>query len=345
MIVETFCNETLDRTAWGAEQYRPSRYELENFFNAGREVIRISNPDRVIKYNEGDYAPLAETYGISDFHCYTFWYVSHGMPSGQLNKGYLPTVRKEWYTGCGEYGVDGLDRLELMRKYCPKEWLPESDEEPWSPKPIAKEQCFILHGDFFPEQENAREWIKRSREWQREAIKEYVHILRRRTDMIESTAVHLLIDAWPCGWTKTLVDVDRIPKPAYYAFKEANILTRVSLRRDKYTVYAGDEIITEIYALNDTARKKTIKTTVSVYYGEKLFRSYYKESVAGACIQSYTGEVKVSIPEEYKGEITVAAKSDCEERLRRRNYLRLRKRALSCICSRKSKKTSCRSRF
>ncbi len=311
VIVETFCNETLDRTAWGAEQYRPSRYELENFFNAGREVIRISNPDRVIKYNEGDYAPLAETYGISDFHCYTFWYVSHGMPSGRLNKGYLPPVRKEWYTGCGEYGVDGLDRLDLMRKYCPKEWLPESDEEPWSPKPIAKEQCFVLHGDFFPEQENAREWIKRSREWQREAIKEYVHILRRRTDMIESTAVHLLIDAWPCGWTKTLVDVDRIPKPAYYAFKEANILTRVSLRRDKYTVYAGDEITTEIYALNDTANEKTIKITASVYYGEKLRRSYYKESVANACIQSYTGKIRVRVPEEYIGEITVAAKSDC----------------------------------
>ncbi|MBQ8657852.1 MAG: glycoside hydrolase family 2, partial [Clostridia bacterium] len=93
VIVETFCNETLDKTAWGKEQYNLSRYEIEKFFNAAREVVEIYNPDRVIKYCEGDYAPLPETHGISDFHCYTYWYVSHGMPSGKLKKGYLPPIR------------------------------------------------------------------------------------------------------------------------------------------------------------------------------------------------------------------------------------------------------------
>jgi hypothetical protein len=309
VILESFCNETLDRTAWGKEQYNLSRYEIEKFFNAAREVVEIYNPDRVIKYCEGDYAPLEKTHGISDFHCYTYWYVSHGMPSGKLQKGYLPPIRPDWMTGCGEFGVDGLDRWELMQKYCPKEWLPKTQDEPWSPKPIAKEQCYVLHGDFFPECNTAREWIKASRDWQRKATKDYLHILRRRVDYIESTAVHLLIDAWPCGWTKTLVDVDRIPKPAYYAFKEAGIPVRISLRRDKYAVYAGDKLTTELYALNDTSKAASVKAEVSVYFNGEEIASYSCEGVAKEVACTYLGEIPTYAPEK-SGVVKVVARLD-----------------------------------
>ena len=308
VIVETFCNETLDKTAWGKEQYNLSRYEIEKFFDAARKVVEIYNPDRVIKYCEGDYAPLPETHGISDFHCYTYWYVSHGMPSGKLQKGYLPPIRADWMTGCGEFGVDGLDRWELMQKYCPKEWLPKSQDEPWSPKPIAKEQCYVLHGDFFPEQNTAREWIKASRDWQQKAIKDYVHILRRRVDYIESTAVHLLIDAWPCGWTKTLVDVDRIPKPAYYAFKEASIPVRVSLRRDKYVVYAGDCVTTELYALNDTTKDARVKAEISVYFNGEEIAAYTYENKATGVACTYLSEILTKIPDGKTGTVRVTAR-------------------------------------
>ena len=308
VVVETFCNETLDKTAWGKEQYNLSRYEIEKFFDAARKVVEIYNPDRVIKYCEGDYAPLEETYGISDFHCYTYWYVSHGMPSGKLQKGYLPPIRPDWMTGCGEFGVDGLDRWELMVKYCPKEWLPKTQDEPWSPKPIAKEQCYVLHGDFFSEQNTAREWIKASREWQQKAIKDYVHILRRRVDYIESTAVHLLIDAWPCGWTKTLVDVDRIPKPAYYAFKEASIPVRISLRRDKYVVYAGDKLTTELYALNDKAKDMPVQAEVSVYFNGEEIAAYSCENTAKGVACTYLSEILTEIPDGKVGEIKVLAR-------------------------------------
>ena len=37
--------------------------------------------------------------------------------------------------------------------------------------------------------------------------------LRRRSDRIVSTAVHLLIDAWPSGWMKTLVGWTASPSP------------------------------------------------------------------------------------------------------------------------------------
>jgi hypothetical protein len=89
-------------------------------------------------------------------------------------------------------------------------------------------------------------------------------MLRRRADYIQSTAVHLLIDAWPCGWTKTLVDVDRMPKPAYYAYKEALIPLRVSLRRDRHVLYQGEEIKVDLFALNDYPTNKDFDVTLNV---------------------------------------------------------------------------------
>ena len=305
VIVETFCNEALDKTSWGKEQYVFSRFEMEKFFRAAQEVVEINNPDRVIKYGDGDYAPLPESHGINDFHCYTYWYISHGLPSGKLAKGYLPPIRKDWMTGCGEFGVDGLDRKELMRKYCPKEWLPATDDEPWSPVKIAKEQCYVLHGDFFPEQNDIDGWISASRDWQKEAIKKYVHSLRLRSDYIESTAVHLLIDAWPCGWTKTLVDVDRVPKPAYYAFKEASIPVRVSLRRDKFTVYSGDAIPTEVYAFNDLPQEKKVQVKAAVYFNGQLRHGYATAATAKAVGTTYLGDILPSVEKDFVGSIKV----------------------------------------
>jgi hypothetical protein len=165
-----------------------------------------------------------------------------------------------------------------------------------------------LHGDFFPEQNTAREWIAASREWQRKAIKDYVHILRRRVDYIESTAVHLLIDAWPCGWTKTLVDVDRIPKPAYYAFKEASIPVRISLRRDKYVVYAGDTLTTELYALNDTSLGVSVRAYASVYFNGEEIASYSQERLAKGVACTYLSEILTKIPEDKTGVIKVIAR-------------------------------------
>lgn len=312
VILETFCNETLDKTAWGKEQYNLSRYEIEKFFNAAKEVVEIYNPDRVLKYCEGDYAPLPETHGISDFHCYTFWYISHALPSGKLRKGYLPPIRPDYMTGCGEFGVDGMDRWELMKKYCPKNWLPETQDEPWSPKTVGQAQCFVLHGDFFPEQNTAREWIRESREWQKKAIKDYVHILRLRSDYIESTAVHLLIDAWPCGWTKTLVDVERQPKPAYYAFKEASIPVRVALRRDKYVVYEEDLITTEVYVFNDVAQDKKVKATATVYIDGEADGTYQIEKVAKAVSTTYFGEIRTKTAKGFVGNVRVVVKLENE---------------------------------
>lgn len=306
VIIESFCNETLDTKCWHAEQYRVNRYDLEKLFDAMRIVCNIHNPDRVVKYCDGDYSALGESYGMAEFHIYNLWYSSHTIPYGKFNRGWLPGVRRDWMMGCGEYGTDGLDRYELMKKYYPKEWLPKTENELWSPDKIAMAQCYRLHSSFFAEQENIKDWIRESREWQKKATKMYVHSLRRRADYIQSTAIHLLIDAWPAGWTKTLVDVDRIPKPAFYAFKEANIPTRISLRRDKYVVYQNDKITTEIFALNDLPKDVDARIIVTVYYNDKVYKTYDVDTQAFAVSSNYVGEIDLSF--ENVGKVKVVVK-------------------------------------
>ena len=307
VFIESFCNETADSYDYNWEQYGMGREDMSKFFTAALHLVRISNPDRVIKFCDGDYSPLENEYGLNDFHLYTYWYVSHGVNSGRFEKGWLPPFRTDWMAGCGEYGVDGLDSYELMKKYYPAHWLPKTDDEPWAPNRIAKAQCFGSHKQFFPEQSNIKAWIKESREWQRVAIKKYVHGLRRRVDYVQSSAVHLLIDAWPAGWTKTLVDVDRIPKPAYYAFKEANIPVRLSVRADRSVIYNDETLSVKLFALNDTAKDENAEITASIYFNEKLVGTYRAVGIAESVSATYFGDVTIS-PNGFNGEVRVVAK-------------------------------------
>jgi hypothetical protein len=228
------------------------REELEAFFIAARQAISIENPDRVVKNVEGDYDPPTLN-GLSDFHCYTMWYTNHALPIGKLYKGFLPALKAGWKTGCGEYGTEGLDTYAVMRKRYPRDWLPEGGDQPWMPDRIVRSQTFSMHGDWFEEQNNLHDWIRESQRHQAFATRLLTDALRRRSDRIVSTAIHLLIDAWPAGWMKTLVGVDRVPKPAYFAFQRSLEPVRVNLRADRWKAYAGETLAVEAWVLNDAA--------------------------------------------------------------------------------------------
>ncbi|MBW7462512.1 hypothetical protein K0U00_51520, partial [Paenibacillus sepulcri] len=91
--------------------------------------------------------------------------------------------------------------LDVMRAYYPKEWLPagESENELWTPEKIVRAQTYGMHGDWYTEQRTIGEWIRASQRHQSLATKWMTDAWRRRADYVVSTAVHLLIDAWPSG--------------------------------------------------------------------------------------------------------------------------------------------------
>ncbi|HOD92458.1 MAG TPA: glycoside hydrolase family 2 TIM barrel-domain containing protein [Clostridia bacterium] len=275
VIMVSYINEPTNQFKTNTHHINLTRAEMENWFEICDRFIKHENPYRVIKRVEGDYDPPTFE-GLSDFHCYNMWYTNHAIPIGDLYRGYLPAIRKDWKTGCGEYGTEGLDNLDLMKKRYPTEWLPKNDEDFWIPDKIVKAQTNSMHGDWFYEQDNIKDWIYFSQQHQAKSVSMMTLALRRRSDYVVQTALHLLIDAYPSGWMKTVVGVDRKPKPAYFAFKKSLIPFKINLRCDRWTCYKTDIIDIECWILNDEPKDYSdisIIATLSDDVGN-IFKTY-----------------------------------------------------------------------
>ncbi len=247
-IMVSLINEPMDNVA---KYHRHlSRTELEYFFKAANEAVRIQNPDRVVKNVDGDYCPPTE--GLPDNHCYTGWYNGHGLDIGKLHKGYWIKTKPGWMYGCGEFGAEGLDFEQVMRKYYPKEWIPQNshEEKKWSSDIIPQAQTGKFHYMWFDTQDSLGEWSTAGQAHQEWATRILTEAFRRNSQM-NTIAIHLFIDAFPSGWMKTIMDVERTPKPAYFTYRDLLTPLMVSLRTDRYNFFCGEEILIETWICND----------------------------------------------------------------------------------------------
>jgi len=251
-ILVTYINERFgDKKAKGKIAWRMNRTEQDEFFRAADEVVHQANPDRVIKSVEGDYDPPAP--GLPDNHCYTLWYFRNGIDIGLLHKGYWQAVKPGWDYACGEFGAEGLDSIELMHAHCPTNWLPQNADEDktWTPARIPKAQSAEMYANFFDKPNSLAGWVDATREHQAFADRIMTEAFRRDNRMV-SFAVHLFIDAWPTGWMKAIIDVDRQPKPAYFAYREALTPLMANIRTDRWKFFSGEKINAEFWVCNDT---------------------------------------------------------------------------------------------
>ena len=211
-------------------------------------LIPSINPNQVVKWVDGDYANMSR--GYCDHHTYNLWYWKHAIQfSDQYNGAWVKT-RKGWMHGCGEYGSEGVDSVELMRKYYPKEWLGESKEGDWSAENIPCQSNRPAFKRWIGEPKSLEDFSIVSREHQRVATRLQVEAFRRDPKM-NSTALHLLIDAWPAGWLKTVVDYDRQAKPSYFEFLDAQTPLAVNLRPDSFFAYSGKKMKIGTWICND----------------------------------------------------------------------------------------------
>ena len=230
--------------------YNPHRHytreELEEAFEVLDKAALLSCPDCVFKHIDGDYdAPSKNS--IQDSHTYTLWYNGNEIEFGKLHRGYWMDYDQEWCCGCGEYGAEGLDPVDLMQRRYPKEWL----KEPFDPSNIVKAQAGTNHHHFYQTPDNIDDWVYESQKHQAFCAKYMTEAFRRKPEMVTS-AIHLFIDAWPSGWMKSIMDCERTPKQAYFTYRDALSPVLVSLRSDRFTYYAGEKISVETYLCNDT---------------------------------------------------------------------------------------------
>jgi hypothetical protein len=265
----SYINEPFPES-WGDKKHRYlSRAELESLFRACNEAVRLSNPDRVSKAVDGDYDPPGPDY--PDNHMYCGWYGNHGMPIGKLNRGFWIDSKPGWLGGCGEFGAEGLEREEVMRQHYPKAWLPQpgDDEAAWSPSQICKAQTGNIHALWFDTQTRLGDWISVSQAWQAWATRMVTEALRRE-NRVNSFAIHLLIDAFPAGWMKTILDFTRTPKPAFFEYAQALAPVAVSLRTDRFMFWEGEALPLELWVANDSgAPLKEVQVRYQLEIGGK----------------------------------------------------------------------------
>ena len=249
-IMITYINERFANACGLPQRSITTADEFDQVFSALDKVVLLSNPDRVIKAGEGDYDPPSP--GLPDSHCYNTWYNGHGLGLGQLNKGYWQKVKPGWFYGCGEFGCEGIDSRDIMQKYYPKEWLPKDkeDEKNWNPGRISMAQSNRFHLMWYNTQHSVNDWIEASQTHQSWGTKFVAEAFRRDSRMV-SCAIHLFIDAWPAAWMKSIMDVDRQPKKAFYTYRNALEPLMVSLRSDRNHFFTGEETAFEAWICND----------------------------------------------------------------------------------------------
>ncbi len=247
-VMVSYINERFPNAEGNPQRHFATYEDFRKFFLAADQAVLTANPDRVIKAGDGDYDPPSP--GLPDNHNYNLWYNGHGLSLGKMMNGYWLPVKPNWYYACGEFGAEGLDPVNTMLKYYPKAWLPQNVNDNWMPDKISQSQTFKFHYMWFNPQKNITDWVRASQAHQEKATRLTSEAFRRDNRMV-SFAIHLFIDAWPAGWMKTIMDVDRQPKPAYFAYKETLTPLSIQLKTDQFKAFSGKTVKTELWVCND----------------------------------------------------------------------------------------------
>jgi hypothetical protein len=249
-IMVTYINERFPNAEGKPHRNMATSEEYESFFKACDQAVLFANPERVIKAGDGDYDPPSP--GLPDNHCYNGWYNGHGLGLGEMHKGYWQAVKPDWYYACGEFGAEGLDPVNTMLKHYPRDWLPKNQDPQgsWTALSIPRAQTQAFHYMWFNTQDSLEDWVEASQTHQAWAIRLQTEAMRRDNDMV-SFALHLFIDAWPAGWMKTIMDVDRQPKKAFFVYRDALNPVLATLRTDRIHFTANEKTNIEAWLSND----------------------------------------------------------------------------------------------
>lgn len=285
--VISYCNEPdfnkpmmLDR-----EQHR----QLFSGFDA---VASILNPGQVTKWIDGDYINISHKH--SDHHCYDTWY-GNSMRS-QYFGNWFSTVAG-WMYSCGEFGAEGIDRIDLMKKYFPREWLTIEANGKWTPNRIPRCQSATVGKKWLNvKMGTIDEWVLNSREYQMWATRLFTEALRRQPKM-NSFAIHLLIDAWPSSWLKAIMDTDRQAKPAYFAYMDALRPVAVNLRPDAFYGFSGDKGKVAVFVCNDTPEECLGgELRYQIELDGEILRTGNAKAIVPASNPKFQGYLEFSLP-------------------------------------------------
>ena len=296
-VMVSYINERFPNAEGHPQRSLNTLEEYNHLFTALDQAVLLNNPDRVIKAGDGDYDPPSP--GLPDNHCYNLWYNGHGLGLGEMYKGYWQPVKPDWYYACGEFGAEGLDPVNVMKKYYPENWLPDSftGVSDWNPSRINRAQTNQFHFMWYNTPGSVEDWVKASQEYQAWAVKFTTETFRRDPRMM-SFAVHLFIDAWPAGWMKTIMDVDRQPKLSYFAYRNALSPQIITIRSDQSQFWGNDISKFEFWVSNDlNSGGDNYQIKYQVLDGDQILFANKSEISMPINSSEFAGYLKYEMPE------------------------------------------------
>lgn len=272
-----------------------TRDEFMGFLRMCAEIVLYENPDRQIKPIDGDYEPPSP--GLPDQHSYCGWYCGHGLDLGKLHRGHWMPTKPGWKYACGEFGVEGLDPVDLMWRHYPASWLPQpGDVGKWTPLNIPHAQTGFLHAYWMDAGNTMEEWVRNSQDHQAWAIRIMTRAFRRDPRMV-SFALHLLIDAFPASWMKAVVDYERNPKPAYFQYRDALRPLLADIRCDRWAWWGGEQFSAEVWICHDGQNllEDHVLRYVFELDGKPIFSGAAPAGIP-VCDSECQGSITVSLP-------------------------------------------------
>jgi len=121
----------------------------------------------------------------------------------------------------------------------------------------------------------------------------------RRDPRMVSFAIHLGIDAFPSGWMKTIVDCERKPKKAFFAFRDALSPVLPSLRAPRRFWWCDETFEAELFIANDRAEPlDEAKFCAEFKCGDFVCATLRKQlTVVAAADSQGMGRVSFALPE------------------------------------------------
>lgn len=295
VILLSYLNESMA----GKKPHAISRKAYERLFEALDVVVHHENPDRVVKYIDGDYQ--MPNGGFPDHHLYNIWYENHGISLDRMCRGDWMKVPVGWMYGCGEFGAEGLDFADVMRKYYPQEWLKTDSSGSWSPVNLiarhSKAQTWDRHWNWFETQKRMEDWVEESQDHQAWGVAKVARAFRRMPRM-NSFAVHLFIDAWPNGWMKAIMDCERNPKKAWFAYRDALTPLAVQIESERSVFYAEEEYPFQVWICNDSPHTPDAELRYVMEYEGKTMDSGCCDAVIPSVGDgsAFQGFLRVKLP-------------------------------------------------
>lgn len=247
-----------------------SKYAYKQLFEALNVVVHNENPDRAVKYVDGDVQSLSRLY--SDIHCYNIWYDSDNSYLADMCRGAFMPVNRGWMYGSGEFGAEGLNSVGLMERLYPKNFLKTEGDGSWSPQYITGCQTAGTYMHWFEKQTTMGGWVEESQKHQAWGVQKITRAYRRMSRM-NSFAVHLFIDAWPNGWAKAIMDCERTPKKAWFVYRDALTPLAVQIETERNAFFGGERYPFQVWLCNDTQKQPDAVLKYTLEEKEKIINS------------------------------------------------------------------------